>query len=380
MLMEQSFSYWEQKSFLSGFEVIIIGSGIVGLSAALHLKIKSPTLRIGVLESGFLPSGASTKNAGFACFGSISEALDEIKSDGEANFLQLVEMRWKGLLKLRKNLGDASINFKQYGGYEIFKESEQDYAKECIDQIDYLNKLLQPIVGKHDIYAVSNAKIAEFGFSGIKHLIENRYEGQIDTGMMMHSLISKVVGLGVQIFNSCKVNEIDNEKGQFKVRTNRGDFNAKAVIIATNAFAKELFPELDVVPGRGQVLVTSPIENLKVKGAFHYNRGYTYFRNIDKRILLGGFRNLNFQEEQTSEPGLTDVIQTALEKLLRETILPGQNPKIEHRWSGVMGFGPELRPIVKEIRAGLYCAVRCSGMGIAMGSLLGEQIADLFRS
>ena len=81
--MGQSFSYWEQKSFISAFDVVIIGSGIVGLSAALQLIKQNPALNVGILESGFLPSGASTKNAGFACFGSVSEAIDEIKLSGE---------------------------------------------------------------------------------------------------------------------------------------------------------------------------------------------------------------------------------------------------------------------------------------------------------
>ncbi len=375
--MEQSFSYWEQKSFLSDFDVMIIGSGIVGISAALRLKTKSPALRVGVLEAGFLPSGASTKNAGFACFGSISEAIDEIKTAGEDNFLQLVELRWKGLSRLRQNLGDRTISFKNYGGYEVFKESEATLALTCIDQIDYLNKLLWPVIGKPDIYAVSNAKIADFGFSGIKYLIENKYESQIDTGRMMSALISKVLGLGVKIFNNCRVEQLISEAGEHLIKTNQGEFTAGSVIVATNAFAKELLPELAVIPGRGQVLVTAPIPELKVQGAFHYNRGYTYFRNIDNRILLGGFRDLHLDAEQTIEPGLTDLVQSALEHFLYDTILPGQKPEIEFRWSGVMGFGPELKPIVREIRSRVYCAVRCSGMGIAMGSLIAEQVADL---
>lgn len=375
--MENNFSYWEQKSFLSGFDVLIIGSGIVGLSAALSLKSQKPKLKIGVLEAGFLPAGASTKNAGFACFGSISELIEELKTSSEEQIAALIELRWKGLEKLRKNLGDKAILFEQYGGFEVFKATESDFAKTCIEQISYFNKLLGPLIGKTDIYAVNNTKITEFGINGITNLIQNKYEGQINTGKMMLALLSKVQGLGVSVFNNCRVKKIESKLNEQVLITNQGKLRAKSIILATNAFGAELIPKLDVIPGRGQILITEPINGLKIKGSFHYNRGYTYFRNIDDRILLGGGRDLDFEAEQTLEPGITDIIQESLEKLLFDTILPKQKVKIEHRWSGVMGFGKELKPIVKKIGPGLYCAVRCNGMGVAMGSLLGEQVANL---
>lgn len=375
--MKNSFSYWEQKSFLSGFDVLIIGSGIVGLCAALSLKLQKPKLKIGVLEAGFLPSGASTKNAGFACFGSISELIEELKTGTEDEIAGIIEMRWRGLKKLRENLGDKAISFKQYGGYEVFKNTETDFANSCIEQIPYFNKFLGSIIGKTDIYAVNNAKIAESGMNGITNIIKNEYEGQIDTGKMMSALLSKVQGMGIAVFNNCQVQKIESDSNDQVLITNQGRFQAKAVIVASNAFSKELIPQLDVVPGRGQILITEPIKGLKIKGSFHYNRGYTYFRNIDDRILLGGGRDLDFKAEQTLDPGITDIIQTYLEALLFETILPHQRIKIEHRWSGVMGFGKEVKPIVKKIQPGLYCAVRCNGMGVAIGSLLGEQVAML---
>ena len=375
--MKNNFSYWEQESFLSGFDVLIIGSGIVGLSAALSLKSQKPKLKIGVLEAGFLPAGASTKNAGFACFGSISELIEELKTGGEDEIGGIIELRWKGLERLRKNLGDKAISFEQYGGYEVFKASELGFANTCIEQIPYFNKLLGSLIGKPDIYAVNTTKIAEFGMNGITNLIHNKYEGQIDTGKMMLALVSKVQGLGVSIFNNCRVQKIESKLNEQVLITNQGKFRANSIILATNAFGTELIPELDVIPGRGQILITEPIKSLKIKGSFHYNRGYTYFRNIDDRILLGGGRDLDFEGEQTLEPGITDIIQESLERLLFETIIPKQKVKIEHRWSGVMGFGKELKPIVKKIRPGLYCAVRCNGMGVAMGSLLGEQVANL---
>jgi gamma-glutamylputrescine oxidase len=375
--MKNNFSYWEQESFLSGFDVLIVGSGIVGLSAALSLKLKEPKLKIGVLEAGFLPAGASTKNAGFACFGSISELIEELQTGSEDEIAGIIEMRWRGLKKLRENLGDKAISFEQYGGYEMFKSNEANFANTCIEQIPYFNKFLGSIIGKTDIYAVNNAKIAEFGMNGITNLIKNKYEGQIDTGKMMRALLSKVQSIGISVFNNCSLQKIESNSKSQTLITNQGKFQAKSIILATNAFSKELIRDLDVIPGRGQVLITEPIKGLKLKGSFHYNRGYTYFRNIDDRILLGGGRDLDFTGEQTLEPGITDIIQNSLEKLLFETILPEQNVKIEHRWSGVMGFGKELKPIVKKIRPRLYCAVRCNGMGVAMGSLLGEQVANL---
>jgi glycine/D-amino acid oxidase-like deaminating enzyme len=375
--MKNSFSYWEEKSFLSGFDVLIIGSGIVGLSAALSLKLQNPILKVSVLEAGFLPGGASTKNAGFACFGSISELIEELETGSEDEIAEIVELRWKGLEKLRRNLGDKAISYEQYGGNEIFKTTEVDFANTCIEQIPYFNKFLGSIIGKTDIYAVNNAKIAEFGMHGITNLIVNKYEGQIDTGKMMSALISKVQGMGISVFNNCRVQKIESNLNDRLLITNQGKFQAKSIVLATNAFGKELIPELDVIPGRGQILITEPVNGLKIKGCFHYNRGYTYFRNIDNRILLGGGRDLDFTAEQTLESGITDIIQGSLEKLLYETILPNQKIKIEHRWSGVMGFGKELKPIVKKIEPGIYCAVRCNGMGVAMGSLLGEQVANL---
>jgi glycine/D-amino acid oxidase-like deaminating enzyme len=377
--MSNLFSYWEQKSFFSDFDVIIIGSGIVGLSASLYLKLRQPSLKIGVLESGFLPAGASTKNAGFACFGSISELENELKSRSEDEVLMMIDMRWRGLEKLRKNLGDSAICYEQYGGYEVFKNNESDDANICIERIPWFNAFLKPVIKKHDIYAVSSDKIAESGMRGIFKIIKNKYEGQIDAGKMMRALLSRVQGLGVIILNNCRVQKIDSTSDYKNIISNQGVFKSRSVIVATNAFAKNLIPELDVIPGRGQVLITEPIKDLKIKGTFHYNRGYTYFRNIDDRILLGGGRNLDFKGEETYEPGITPFIQQELENLLYDTILPGHKAKIECRWSGIMGFGKDLTPIVKEVSPGIFCAVRCNGMGVAMGSLLGEQVADLIH-
>ena len=105
-------SYWELKNWFSNVDYTVVGSGIVGLHTALRLRERFPERKILVLEKGALPEGASTKNAGFACFGSLSEILEDLKNYSEEEVIQLIDKRWRGLQLLRKRLGAAPIEFK----------------------------------------------------------------------------------------------------------------------------------------------------------------------------------------------------------------------------------------------------------------------------
>ncbi|GAB3923649.1 NAD(P)/FAD-dependent oxidoreductase [Mucilaginibacter myungsuensis] len=371
-----NFSYWERTAFTGRADVIIVGSGLVGLSAALSIKQQHPDKLVLVLERGFLPSGASTKNAGFACFGTASELLDNIQRSSPEEALKLVDYKWRGLQRLRQNLGDDNIRYHQHGGYELFLDHEQAEADSIIEQLPYLNDLLRPLF-KTDVYQAADQTVGHFGFKSVKRMIYNLFEGQIHTGYMMRTLLHKVYQTGTIVLNNCTVTDIKTEDKGVQIETDQGVFQAGKVILATNAFAKDLYPELDVIPGRGQVLVTKPIPGLKLKGTYHFNEGYYYFRNIDDRILFGGGRNIDFAAEETTDFGHTEAVQQQLLTYLREVIAPGQPTEPDIWWSGIMGFGEQLSPLIKEVRPNVYCAVRCNGMGVAMGSLVGEEVAML---
>lgn len=375
--MTHNYSYWEQTAFLNKADVIVIGSGIVGLNAALYLKTLQPKLNVVVLERGFLPSGASTKNAGFACFGTVSEQLELLKQASEDEVVQLVDYKYRGLKRLREKLGDGNIDYQEHGGYELFMDADAARANECIDKIGYLNNLLSPVIGRTDIYTVADEKIAGFGFGGVKRMIYNACEGQIHTGKMMRALLAKVQSLGVLVLNNCVVRSIEQQNQWVEVVTEQGIFKTKKAVIATNAFAKQLLPTLNVIPGRGQVLVTKHIDGLKLEGTYHFDDGYYYFRNIDGRVLFGGGRNLDFATEETTEFGQTELVKQKLTEYLKQVILPGQPFEIDYWWSGIMGFGEDIQPIIRQIEPNVYCAVRCNGMGVAMGTLVGEQVAEL---
>lgn len=363
------FSYWEQQSFFR-YGHIVAGAGITGLSTAIELKHRYPHDSVVVLERGIMPAGASTKNAGFACMGSVTELLADLQTMTEQEVVMLFALRKSGLEILRKRLGDHNIGYRERGGFELIDEN----AKDALNHIDRLNELLSPV--NKQAFRPANSRISEFGFSPafVHAVIENTCEGELHTGMMMRALIDYAIRAGVEIKTGVAVTgfeegsdhvavSVKNSLGREDIILKGGTFN-----ICTNAFTKQLLPGEDVIPGRGQVLVTTPIEGLRFKGIFHMDEGYFYFREIDRRILIGGGRNMDFAGEATTEDAITTTIQDSIERKLRDIIIPGLDYTVEQRWSGTMAFGKTKQPIIKAISPRVYGAFRMGGMGVALGS------------
>ena len=373
------FSYWEQQSFLH-YDLIVIGAGIVGLSTAIELKERYPASRVLVLERGLLPTGASTRNAGFACMGSATELLDDLEHTDEDEVLRLFEMRKRGLELLRARLGDDNIGYAENGSYELINESETG----ALDKIDYLNDLLRHATGK-DAFRLANDKISDFGFEPgyTRALIQNTCEGELHSGKMFRALTDMAMSKGIEIktgAETLRFQEAPNDVTVFVKDPFRADVAAlkcKTLVICTNAFTSTLLPDVDVEPGRGQVVITKPIKGLNFKGIYHFDKGYYYFREIDGRVLLGGGRNLDFKTENTTDFALNAAIQADLERKLTEIILPGTPFEIDMRWTGIMAFGKSKFPIVQAFSPRVFGAFRMGGMGVALGSEAARQVVGL---
>ena len=371
-------SFWEQQSCFEA-DVVVIGAGIIGLSTAIELREMHPETRVIVLERGLFGEGASTKNAGFACFGSMSEIAADIRHYGLDVALSVVERRWHGLTLLRGRLGDDAMEYEQLGGYELFFENTGWSDK------DDVNRALYPIFGQQ-VFSPAQDKLREFGFTSDKvtGLLFNPLEGQIHSGKMMLALRKKAMETGVEILTGVRVTAIEERPGHVRISGDIANeevqFRSSTTAVCTNAFLPELLPDLKITPGRGQVLVTSPIVGLPFCGAFHFDEGYYYFRNAGNRILFGGGRNLDFQTESTVDFGLTETVQTSLESLLRNIIAPELELRIDHRWSGIMGFSHDKQPTVRLISSRVAIGFGCNGMGVALGSIIGRDVAVLLDS
>ena len=373
------FSYWEQQSF-SHYDHIVVGAGIVGLSVAIELRERYPRASVLVLERGLLPTGASTRNAGFACMGSATELLDDLQHLAEDEVAALFEARKKGLERLRQRLGDDRIGYHENGGYELISDHESG----ALHRLDYLNQLLRPITGKK-AFVPAGDRIAGFGFAGAysRALIENTCEGELNSGMMMRALTDMALQKGIEIKTGAEALRFEEREHGVYVevkdpfREQVWLLSCSTISICTNAFARQLLPGVDVTPGRGQVLITHPVRGLKFKGIFHFDKGYFYFREIDGRVLFGGGRNLDPETETTTDLSLNKLIQIDLEQKLADIILPGVNFEIAQRWSGIMAFGPSKYPIVKAFSGRVFGAFRMGGMGVALSSEVARQLAAL---
>ncbi|MEO6133095.1 MAG: FAD-dependent oxidoreductase [Saprospiraceae bacterium] len=370
--MKQDFSIWEYEAYHTHWDVCIIGGGITGLSTGISILERRPHTKVLVIDRWFIPLGASTRNAGFASFGSPSEILDDIRTMGEQASVSLISKRWKGLQKLKSRINLSTAQFEVNGGYELYHKDE---FEQIAESLPYLNKILKDAIEYEDVFRP--IEIPE-GIKGFTHAIFNPHEGQLHPGCMMEHLKYLYLALGGKLWTGLDVEAIEEtSEGVFLNNKLAIPVKADKVVVTINAFAQRLLPDIDVHGARNHVLVTGPIEGLKWKGCYHFDKGYYYFRNIGNRILLGGGRNKDLINEETDQFGSNPLIVSALEEFLYTHLTSREMGKIEFQWSGIIGIGTMKSPIIKPVSSRMYVGVRLSGMGIALASLIGEELADM---
>ena len=375
MLRIEDLSFWEKSAYFEKIDFLIVGSGIVGMSAALFLRKKYTDANIVIIERGYLPTGASSKNAGFTCFGSPTELYDDLKNMEESEVWETFSNRYNGLKCLFELIPQKAINYVSCKSWDLIESGVKNEIDP--DFIGYINNKAKEITGIDEVYFEDQNAANRFGFDHIQTSYCNHLEGAINTGMLIQEMHKKTIEANIRVVFGVEALSMSSNSEGVELQTNHGLMGSANCIIATNGFAKQWIED-DIQPARAQVIVTNEIENLKVNGTFHFQKGYYYFRNIGDRILLGGGRNLDFKGETTETFETTPQIQQKLEELMRTTIIPNQNFKIEYSWSGIMGVGDTKSPILKMLNKNTAIGVRLGGMGVALGSQVGKSLANYF--
>jgi len=367
-------SYWEKEYWYETYDFLIVGAGIVGLTTAMELSKTYPEAKIGIIERGVMPSGASTKNAGFACFGTVGEILDDLNGSTEDEVIANIKSRWQGLQRLQSLTSEYDIQYQNNGGEEVFL-SEEAY-RHCHEKLSYVNDLIHKAIGVSEVI-VSKPSSLNNAYS---HGLYNSLEAQLNPVLMIKSFIKRLTQVGVDIIYNMNVDDYERRQNIYHIRTNDNKvIRSVNLVFCTNAFTPSLCDVDDIVPARNQVLVTEPIKDLTLRGTYHYNKGYVYFRNVsDDRVLIGGARHMDAEAERTSDFGNHPKIRSYLKEFLSQYVL-GTECAIDYEWSGIIATGQSKKPIISKLADGLYVGARLGGMGIAIGSQVGYELSQLIK-
>ncbi len=369
-------AFWEQSLFSESYDVIIIGAGIVGISAGIHYLKICPGSRIMILEKNSFSAGASVRNAGFACYGSPTELIAEIKIYGEEHVFRLFEERYKGIQDLITLTGLKQIDYQNTGGHEIIHPL---FSQEKIttDQLAHLNSQIATITGTQHYFKISKDSPERFGFQGFSNIIYNDQEALLHPAKLLLRLCDIYRSLGGDIrFGDALTSWHD--QGNLKELSCKSGLKLRGhkILFATNEYTPDFIPEIKSIPARNQVILIRPEKPVIFSGCFHIDRGFIYFRNLSEYILIGGGRQMDMDREFTREKGENDTIINFLTNLLRENIIPGQRFDIVDQWSGIISFSPSNIPSIQIIQPGVVVATNLGGIGVALGYPCGKSAAE----
>lgn len=380
-------SHWEQTTFLRSPDVAIIGAGLTGLQAALELKRLQPELDVLVIERAAIPRGASTRNAGFACFGGPTELLADLDAYGEASMVDTVRKRFAGIKALEKNFAHRGIDWVKNGGYEVVDDA--DTAKTVRHRLSRLNGLLEEVTGMAETWT----EVVGYDFSESqswpsatppKLLLRNPLEAQLHPGKLVALLLADCHAAGIRFLFGSEVEEIKGgAAGAVEVKgAGWGTITAGLALVTVNAFAQKLlpedFPEI-IRPVRNQILLSNPLPDFALKGCYHYHEGYVYFRNVgDDRVLIGGARHLAGASSETDVFGPNGIPEAYLLEKLNEWFPERTWTEADFptRWSGIIAQGDGKTPVLRYAAENILVAGRLAGMGVALSADLGRRAAE----
>ena len=350
-------------------DVVIIGAGWTGLSAALTLARGGREVL--VLEANAPGTGASTRNAGF--FGSdLRASLSTlIGRYGKSVALDLARCAQhafafsKNLVEAEQiqcdlqDLGRLTCAYRP-GHYETMAR-EAELAQELlgVDCRMLTASALRQEIGT-DQYFGAELKVSSFSMHPGKYLL---------------SLLQRCRSAGVTILGDTPVNALHRTDKQ--VVTNRGTVTARNILVATNAYTGNFIPELKrkLIPAGANVIVTEELDDKLMRAVFpkarlgiDTRRIYRAFRPSPdgKRVVFAG---------RSKDPGRgAEVNGEILRKQMVDLFPMLTQTQITHSWGGYVGFTFDYLPHLGEIE-GVHYAMGFNGAGATMAPYLGNQIA-----
>lgn len=334
-------------------DVAIVGGGVTGLSCAR--QIAAAGLRVSLLETRRVGGGASGRNGGFALRGGAEPYV-------ESRARELWSLTETALARLAERAGDA---FRPVGSLRVAASEaelaavraehdalvEDGFEAEWVERDD-----LPPLLRPH--------------FAGG---LFNPPDGALEPGRWSQRLARLAADAGAAIAELTPATAVEPSR----VRAGSREVRCDAVVLATDGYTDGLLPELEAAirPARAQMLATAPLPERHFPCPVYAREGWDYWQQApDRSLLIGGWRDTELEREFTSVDEPTGSLQATIEGFA--ATLLGRRPAVTHRWAGLLGFTEDRRPLVGELRDGIWVSAGYSGHGNVLALACGELVAD----
>ncbi len=350
-------------------DVVIIGAGYTGLSAAIELASRGTS--VVVLEAGPLGVGASGRNGG-----QINPGLKLDPDD---------------LFKKRADLADDALTFGGSAPDKLFGIVER-YGIDCnLKRTGWLmpahHEKALPILERRavgwrrrgvDVQTLSREEtIAITGSRVFAGAIHDPRGGNLQPLSYVRGLARAALSEGAKIFVNTPATSIIQQSGMWEIGTKEAQVRASKVILATNGYTDGLWPGLKktIIPVHSFQIATVPLGALGLNILPQGNHGadtrrlIQYFRrDPDGRLLLGGEGKSNGARRAEDFSHLYRSMLDMYPQL--------QGVEIDYAWSGQVAVTPDYLPHVHELAPGVSTALGYQGRGVAMATALGQSLAQ----
>jgi glycine/D-amino acid oxidase-like deaminating enzyme len=354
-------------------DVAVVGAGYTGLAAALALCKRG--VSVAVLESERVGFGASSRNGGMALTGlKLSpEVLLRRYGAATARALFAASLEAIGLVESLVASEGIECAFQRCGHLELASKAAHFRA------FGRTAASLSEVFG-HGVELLGRSELAaEIGSPAFYGAILDARSAGIDPWRYAGGLAHAARRAGAAVCERAAVETVEQRHGEWKVKSSRGEVNARNVLLATGAYTGKVFPALQrrFVPIGSYAIATEPLPDAlaasllpRNRVAFDSKRLLHYFRlTPDRRMLFGG------RAAFVPESRRTVSIAAAMLRADMIAFFPQlTGTKVEYAWGGTLDVTFDVMPHLGTA-GGMHYAVGYAGHGVALATLLGTLAA-----
>ncbi len=353
-------------------DVVIVGAGFTGLSTALHLSGRADAVVLEASEIGF---GASGRNNGLV--------IPTLSKADPAQVLQRFGSE-KGETTIALIRDSAALVFDLVARFGMTGAGEQ-------------NGWIQPAHSPGRI-RLAERRIEDWGRRGARVSLLTRQQlsdligsdawhggwiahdgGTVQPLVYARGLARAATEQGARIFTRTPATALEHSPAGWVVRTPSGTVTAERVVLATNAYSDDLWPQLrrTIIPVKTWQMATQPLSDnvrksvLPGRHGLSDTRGDLHFARYapDGRLVSGAALILDIKTETR--------LKAHVGARLKRNFPQIGDIAWEYAWNGLVAMTPDFLPRLHVLAPGVFTWLGCNGRGVALATAMGPVLADL---